>query len=211
GEALLESVLRVEVERVAEHDVDAAFVAAQRDAAAARRLGVGHEVEGGLRGVHLGSRHGRHVQRLRKVLHDVGTVLALEHFDIHLMFPASSKIGMYMSTTTAPTARPRSVISTGSKARVNQSTKRATSSSWKRAISPSMRPMSPLLSPTSIMRAATGVASPAAPRAADIGWPCSMLARASRSGGRRWRASRSSTISSARSAGMPARLRLPGL
>src|SRR5256885_1474728 len=82
-----------------------------------------------LGGAHVLERHGGHVQRLRQVVDHPGAVLALQHFDVHLMFPASSKIGMYMSTTTRPTARPRTVISSGSKARVNQSTKRATSSS----------------------------------------------------------------------------------
>src|SRR5690606_8745945 len=102
----------------------------------------------------------------------VGHACGLVHRH-HWMFPASSKMGMYMSTTTRPTATPRTVMRMGSKARVAQSMKRATSSSWKRAIWANMPPMSPLRSPTAIMRTATGVARPAALRAADIGRPCS--------------------------------------
>src|SRR5205823_3825672 len=210
-QALFQPVLRIEVERVAKDDGDRAVGIAQRDQAAPRGFAVRHEIERRLGGGHVGERHGRHVQRLRQVANDLGAVLALQHFDIHLMFPASSKIGMYMSTTTRPTASPSTVISTGSKARVNQSTKRATSSSWKRAIWPSIWPMSPLRSPTSIIRAATGVARPAAPSAADIGWPSSIRTRALLSCGCRCFARRPSTISSARTAGMPARISMPAV
>src|SRR5262249_36636394 len=126
---------------------------------------------------HLGERDGGDMQRLGELLEafDVFEVLAHWVGPAHLMLPASSKIGMYIRTTTAPTDRPRTAISSGSNARVNQSMKRATSSSWKRAIWMNIAPMSPLRSPTLIMRAATGVASPAAPIAADIGWPCSII------------------------------------
>jgi len=48
---------------------------------------------------------------------------------VHWMLPASSKIGMYMRTTISPIAMPSTAIRTGSNARVNQSTKRAISSS----------------------------------------------------------------------------------
>jgi len=97
------------------------------------------------------------------------------------MLPASSKIGMYISTTTRPTAPPRMVIRIGSNALVKTSMKRATSSSWKRAISENMRPISPPRSPTAIMRPATGVASPAAARAADSRRPFSICFCASSS------------------------------
>ena len=52
-----------------------------------------------------------------------------ERLPHHRMLPASSKTGMYISTTTRPTASPSTVIKSGSNTRVNPSTKRAVSSS----------------------------------------------------------------------------------
>src|SRR6185503_8965128 len=188
GQALLDPVLRIEVERVAQHHADRALGIAQRDAAAARGFVVGDEVECRLQLPQLVQGNRGHAQFRRKL----GNVLG--HHG-QRMLPASSKIGMYMSTA----------ISTGSNALVNHSMVRATSSSWKRAICASIWPMSPVRSPTTIMRAATGVARPTAPSAADIAWPCSMRVFALESAGRRCAASRPCTMSSARTAGIPAR------
>src|SRR5213076_3196121 len=80
----------------------------------------------------------------------------------HRRLPASSKIGMYISTTMTPMARPMSAIRTGSNSRVNQSTQRASSSSWKAAICSSISPMLPPFSPTASMRSGTGVVRPLA-------------------------------------------------
>src|SRR5262249_51023127 len=43
---------------------------------------------------------------------------------VHWIAPASSNMGMYISTTTPPTDRPRIAIRAGSRMRVDQSTKR---------------------------------------------------------------------------------------
>src|SRR6185436_9346335 len=173
---VLDPVLGVEVVGVAEHDRQLSGAVANGDAAAARGLGVRDDVERRLRGVQLDEVDRLDAQRGGEFGNFSGN---------HRMLPASSKMGMYMRTTTAPTARPSAVMSSGSKARVNQSMKRATSSSWKRAIWPSMPPMSPPRSPTSIIRVATGVARPAAPSATDIGLPCSISFFAAASCGRR--------------------------
>src|SRR5262249_19383587 len=207
AQPLLDPVLRVEVVGVAQHHEQRAVARAQRDATAARRLGEGDRVEVGPLRAHFGERDGGDAQRLGELLEVVAHLIC----PAALMPPASSKIGMYIRTTTAPTDRPRTAISSGSKARVNQSMKRATSSSWKRAIWRNISPMSPLLSPTLIMRAATGVASPAAPMAADIGWPCSIMAFARVRLGRTCAASSWRTMSSARTAGIPALSSMPAV
>jgi hypothetical protein len=67
GEALLDPVLRVEVERVAEHHRHRAFAVAQGDAGAARGLGVGNQVEGGLLLEELFQGDRRHAQSRRQV------------------------------------------------------------------------------------------------------------------------------------------------
>ena len=79
----------------------------------ARGFGVGDQVEGRFLAAQLVERERGHVQAAGQ-LHEV--------LGRHRMLPASSKIGMYMSTTTPPIATPRNAISTGSKARVNHST-----------------------------------------------------------------------------------------
>src|SRR4051812_46551130 len=77
--------------------------------------------------------------------------------DVHCRFPASSKIGMYMRITMPPISTPMKAISNGSNRRVNQSTQREISSSWKAAMRSIISPMSPPRSPTASMRSATGV------------------------------------------------------
>ena len=154
GEPFLDPVLRIEVERIAKHHRNAAVRVAHRDARAPRRFGVGDQIE-------------RRPARPARCKACAAGRTARRCFPrSSAKAPASSKIGMYMRTTTPPIARPSTAIRTGSKALVNHSTVRAVWSSWKRAICASICPMSPLLSPTTIMRVATGVASPTAPSAA---------------------------------------------
>jgi hypothetical protein len=67
GEALLDPVLRVEVERVAEHDRHRAVRIAQRDAGAPRGLGVRDEIESRVLVLDFRQRDRRHAQFRRQV------------------------------------------------------------------------------------------------------------------------------------------------
>src|SRR5205085_7233839 len=94
-----------------------------------------------------GSRHRRLIEQLI-------------HRGVHLMLPASWKIGKYMSTTITPMINPITIMSTGSIRRVITATQRASSSSKKSAMRSIISPMLPLRSPTRSMRAATAVVRP---------------------------------------------------
>src|SRR5258708_1330041 len=80
----------------------------------------------------------------------------------HCRLPASSKIGIYIRMTMAPTTRPMAAMSSGSNSRIAQSIQRVISSSWKAAMRSIISPIPPLCSPTASMRSATGVVSPLA-------------------------------------------------
>src|SRR2546430_15240876 len=118
AQALLDPVPRIEVVRVAQHHEQHAVGGAQRGAAAPRGVGKRYGVERRLRGAHLVERDGGNSQRL-------GQQFDVFDFGRHLMLPASSKIGMYISTTTTPTDTPSTALRIRSEARGEPSPDRA--------------------------------------------------------------------------------------
>src|SRR3954469_2243033 len=180
GDALLGPGLQLARERIVECEHQASVRHAQQRAAALRALAEGKQIElrrraAQVRHVEAIERERRGEARGKQVRRRAEAVL--EHVDnaparalrrlarpgdfvdgdgfgdrAHCRFPASSKIGMYMSTTMTPITRPITAIRIGSKRRVNQSTQRASSSSWKVATCSSISPMLPPFSPTAIMR-----------------------------------------------------------
>ena len=116
---------------------------------------------------------------------------------------------MYISTTMTPMARPMSAIRTGSNSRVNQSTQRASSSSWKAAICSSISPMLPPFSPTASMRSATEVVRPLASIDCDTLRPSEIARLAAASRARSIGCRSSAPMSSAATSGMPPRSSMP--
>ena len=153
----LQPCLQVEVERVGDHARQTLVVGAQQHAVARERLRQRQQVERGLLAEHLRRFHDREAERLGEQAHDLARFQAaqtLQFLDertarlaalragacqrrriqdgdgrVHDMSPARSKIGMYNSTTMAPTTRPIAAISSGSNVRVNLSIQRPISPS----------------------------------------------------------------------------------
>ena len=152
GNALLGPGAQVGGEGVAEGEREAAVGGADRRASAARGVGVGQDVEGARRALEVGHGGGAVAERAgeprdertgaqaRALLENVEHLaaaargfapggadgLGVEH---HCSAPASSRMGMYRSSTTAPITPPMRSIRIGSNRRVNHSTQRARSSS----------------------------------------------------------------------------------
>src|SRR5207237_1268026 len=232
ADALLGPGMQLAGKGIVEGEQQLAALAAQERAAALRAFGERQQVERRRRGAQL-----RHRQRLqaqgageaRGKAVRVERDPFLEHVDDpaarcargvprlrdffgadgHRTLPASSKMGMYMRITMAPITRPMSAIRSGSNRRVNQSTQRASSSSWKAAICSSISPMFPPFSPTASMRSATGVVSPFASIDWDTLRPSLMALLATTRRSRSSGCSSSAPISSAATSGMPPRSSMP--
>src|SRR5438128_2709268 len=122
-DALLQPVVRGHLIGIAERCVKRAVGCAQRYAVVSDGIRVWDQVER-RRGVmqKLGPQN-RYRERVADVMHESARVLAEPLLELrecrarHRMLPASSKIGMYISTTIPPTARPNNAISTGSNMR----------------------------------------------------------------------------------------------
>src|SRR5205085_2065133 len=237
GDALLGPGLELARERVIEGEHQAAIGRAQERAAALRAFGKGQNIELRRRAAQVrhvealererrGKARGEAVRRERQAFFediDDAPARALRRlararnvvdrdgfrYGTHCRFPASSKIGMYIKTTITPMTRPMIAIRIGSNRRVNQSTQRASSSSWKAATCSSISPMLPPFSPTPIMRSATGVVRPFASSDCETLRPSEMARLAA---ARRWRRSgcrSSAPMSSEATSGMPPRRSMP--
>ncbi len=151
--------LLVEVEGVGDHTGDLATGAAQQHAVARHGLRQRQQIESRFLAQHLGRFHDRQAKGLGQRAHELARLQAAEGFEFgheravrlaalrararqhgciegnrrtgraHDMSPARSKIGMYSSTTMAPTTRPMAAISSGSKVRVKRSIQRLISPS----------------------------------------------------------------------------------